>query len=248
MENKVNQLLSSYNEEISYSFDNLDSEITIFFFGGYSSDMTGTKASALSKWCQRNKYNFVRFDYSGHGQSKGVFEEGGITKWSVEANQIFRKFQNKKNIIIGSSMGGWISLIVAQKNTQVIDGLIGIASAPDFVEREWNRLSLEQQKRIKKEGKIVINWDDYDEDYILSYKFLEDGMKNMLLQDSIPITCPIRLLHGKLDKVIPSSVSEKIIFQIMSEDKKIILIDDGDHSLSRQQDLKILFNNIEELT
>jgi len=247
MENKVNQLISSFNEEIAYCFDNLNSEITIFFFGGYSSDMTGTKASALSQWCQSKKYNFVRFDYSGHGQSSGIFEEGGITKWSVEANEIFQRFRNKKNIVIGSSMGGWISLIVAKKNTQTIHGLIGIASAPDFVVGEWNRLSAEQQNKLKKEGKIIINWDDYEEDYIITYKFLEDGMKNMLLKDSIPITCPIRLLHGKLDKVVSTSVSQTIIEQIESKNKDLVIIDDGDHSLSRDSDLDLLFMKIEEL-
>ena len=247
MENKVNQLISSFNEEIAYCFDNLNSEITIFFFGGYSSDMTGTKASALSQWCQSKKYNFVRFDYSGHGQSSGIFEEGGITKWSVEANEIFQRFRNKKNIVIGSSMGGWISLIVAKKNTQTIHGLIGIASAPDFVVGEWNRLSTEQQNKLKKEGKIIINWDDYEEDYIITYKFLEDGMKNMLLKDSIPITCPIRLLHGKLDKVVSTSVSQTIIEQIESKNKDLVIIDDGDHSLSRDSDLDLLFMKIEEL-
>ena len=247
MENKVNQLISSFNEEIAYCFDNLNSEITIFFFGGYSSDMTGTKASALSQWCQSKKYNFVRFDYSGHGQSSGIFEEGGITKWSDEANEIFQRFRNKKNIVIGSSMGGWISLIVAKKNTQTIHGLIGIASAPDFVVVEWNRLSTEQQNKLKKEGKIIINWDDYEEDYIITYKFLEDGMKNMLLKNSIPITCPIRLLHGKLDKVVSTDVSQTIIEQIESKNKDLVIIDDGDHSLSRDSDLDLLFMKIEEL-
>ena len=247
MENKVNQLISSFNEEIAYCFDNLNSEITIFFFGGYSSDMTGTKASALSQWCQSKKYNFVRFDYSGHGQSSGIFEEGEITKWSVEANEIFQRFRNKKNIVIGSSMGGWISLIVAKKNTQTIHGLIGIASAPDFVVGEWNRLSTEQQNKLKKEGKIIINWDDYEEDYIITYKFLEDGMKNMLLKNSIPITCPIRLLHGKLDKVVSTDVSQTIIEQIESKNKDLVIIDDGDHSLSRDSDLDLLFMKIEEL-
>jgi alpha-beta hydrolase superfamily lysophospholipase len=144
-------------------------------------------------------------------------------------------------------MGGWISLIVGKKNTQTIHGLIGIASAPDFVVGEWNRLSTEQQTKIKKEGQIIINWDDYDEDYIITYKFLEDGMKNILLKDSIPITCPIRLLHGKLDKVVSTDVSQTIIEKIESRNKELIVIEDGDHSLSRNADLKLLFDKIEEL-
>ncbi len=248
MENNIKYLKSSLNDEIAYCHDDIGSDISIFFFGGYSSDMTGTKATALSKWCLENKYNFTRFDYSGHGQSNGEFEDGGITKWSAEANEIFQNFKNKKNIIIGSSMGGWISLLVAKRNIKTIHGLVGIASAPDFVVGEWNRLSEDQKDKIKKEGKIIINWDDYEDDYVITYKFLEDGMKNMLLKNTIPITCPIRLLHGKLDSVVSTSVSQTIIEKIESKDKDLLIIDDGDHSLSRDSDLNLLFHKIKELT
>ena len=247
MENNIKYLKSSLNDEIAYCHDDIGSDISIFFFGGYSSDMSGTKATALSKWCIEKKYNFLRFDYSGHGQSDGKFEDGGITKWSVEANEIFEKFHNKKNIIIGSSMGGWISLIVTKKNISTVHGLIGIASAPDFVVGEWNRLSQEQKDKIKKEGKIIINWTDYEEDYVITYKFLKDGMENMLLKNPIPITCPIRLLHGRLDEVVSISTSQKIIDQIQSKDKDLLIIEDGDHSLSRESDLNLLFNKIEDL-
>mgnify|MGYP001808476398 CR=1 FL=1 len=247
MENNIKYLKSSFNEEIAYCYDDIRSDISIFFFGGYSSDMSGTKATALSKWCLKNKYNFIRFDYSGHGRSGGKFEEGGISKWSTEADEIFQNFKNKKNIIIGSSMGGWISLLVAKRNNETIHGLVGIASAPDFVVGEWNRLSEDQKTKIKKEGKIIINWDDYEDDYVITYKFLEDGMKNMLLKNTIPITCPIRLLHGKLDNVVSTSVSQTIIEKIESKDKDLFIIDDGDHSLSRDSDLNLLFNKIFEL-
>ena len=137
--------------------------------------------------------------------------------------------------------------LLQKKNIETIHGLIGIASAPDFVVGEWNRLSGDQKDKIKKEGKIIINWDDYEEDYIITYKFLEDGMKNMLLKNTIPITCPIRLLHGKLDNVVSTNVSQTIIEKIESKDKDLLIIDDGDHSLSRDSDLNLLFNKIEEL-
>ena len=100
MKNNIKYLKSSLNDEIAYCHDDMGSDISIFFFGGYSSDMTGTKATALSKWCLKNKYNFTRFDYSGHGQSGGKFEDGGITKWSVEANEIFQSFKNKKILLL----------------------------------------------------------------------------------------------------------------------------------------------------
>ena len=247
MKDKINFINSSFNEQIAYSRDDLNSEITIFFFGGYSSSMDGTKATALSKWCIDNHLNFVRFDYSGHGISKGAFEDGGISKWTIEASEIFEKFRTNKNIIVGSSMGGWISLIVTMNNFLYVNGLVGIASAPDFVVGEWERLSDEQKEKIRTEGKIVINWDKYSEDYTITYKFLEDGKKNMLLKGPINISCPVRLLHGQKDQVVHFSTSEKIIELLETKNKKLIIINDGDHSLSRETDLHTLYENINEL-
>ena len=154
MQNKISYINSSFNEKIAYSKDDLKSQTTIFFFGGYSSSMDGTKATALSKWCIENKFNFLRFDYSGHGVSKGRFEDGGISKWSIEAGEIFKKFKTDKNIIVGSSMGGWISLIVSKQKSNYVHGLVGIASAPDFVVGEWNRLSVNKKNKLSLKVKL----------------------------------------------------------------------------------------------
>ena len=248
MKLNINYLVSSFGENLAYSHEENGSKTSVFFFGGYASDMTGTKATALSQWCEKNNYNFIRFDYSGHGKSEGNFEDGGITKWSSEATEVLKNFSNEKNIVIGSSMGGWISLIVSLRNLNLISALIGIASAPDFVVGEWNRLSDEQQAQIKNDGKIIINWDKYNDDYTITYKFLKDGMNNMLLNSAINIDCPIRLLHGRLDQVVSYETSEKIIEKITSKNKKLTIIKDGDHSLSRESDLQLLFDNIRELS
>ena len=248
MKLNINYLKSSFGENLAYSHEENGSKTSVFFFGGYASDMTGTKATALSQWCEKNNYNFIRFDYSGHGKSEGNFEDGGITKWSSEATEVLKNFSNEKNIVIGSSMGGWISLIVSLRNLNLISGLIGIASAPDFVVGEWNRLSDEQKAQIKNDGKIIINWDKYNDDYTITYKFLKDGMNNMLLNSAINVDCPIRLLHGRLDQVVSYETSEKIIEKITSKNKKLTIIKDGDHSLSRESDLQLLFDNIRELS
>ena len=248
MKLNINYLVSSFGENLAYSHEENGSKTSVFFFGGYASDMTGTKATALSQWCEKNNYNFIRFDYSGHGKSEGNFEDGGITKWSSEATEVLKNFSNEKNIVIGSSMGGWISLIVSLRNLNLISGLIGIASAPDFVVGEWNRLSDKQRAQIKNDGKIIINWDKYNDDYTITYKFLKDGMNNMLLNSAINIDCPIRLLHGRLDQVVSYETSEKIIEKITSKNKKLTIIKDGDHSLSRESDLQLLFDNIRELS
>lgn len=248
MKLNINYLKSSFGENLAYSHEENGSKTSVFFFGGYASDMTGTKATALSQWCEKNNYNFIRFDYSGHGKSEGNFEDGGITKWSSEAAEVLKSFSNEKNIVIGSSMGGWISLIVSLRNLNLISALIGIASAPDFVVGEWNRLSDEQKAQIKNDGKIIINWDKYNDDYTITYKFLKDGMNNMLLNSAINVDCPIRLLHGRLDQVVSYETSEKIIEKITSKNKKLTIIEDGDHSLSRESDLQLLFDNIRELS
>ena len=248
MKLNINYLKSSFGENLAYSHEENGSKTSVFFFGGYASDMTGTKATALSQWCEKNNYNFIRFDYSGHGKSEGNFEDGGITKWSSEATEVLKNFSNEKNIVIGSSMGGWISLIVSLRNLNLISALIGIASAPDFVVGEWNRLSDEQKAQIKNDGKIIINWDKYNDDYTITYKFLKDGMNNMLLNSAINVDCPIRLLHGRLDQVVSYETSKKIIEKITSKNKKLTIIEDGDHSLSRESDLQLLFDNIRELS
>ncbi len=248
MKLNINYLKSSFGENLAYSHEENGSKTSVFFFGGYASDMTGTKATALSQWCEKNDYNFIRFDYSGHGKSEGNFEDGGITKWSSEATEVLKSFSKEKNIVIGSSMGGWISLIVTLKNLNLISALIGIASAPDFVVGEWNRLSDEQKAQIKNDGKIIINWDKYNDDYTITYKFLKDGMNNMLLNSAINVDCPIRLLHGRLDQVVSYETSEKILEKITSKNKKLTIIEDGDHSLSRESDLQLLFDNIRELS
>jgi pimeloyl-ACP methyl ester carboxylesterase len=141
-------------------------------------------------------------------------------------------------------MGGWISLLVLRKNFNDINGFIGIASAPDFTVSEWLKLSADEQKEFIKKGSILFPDDDYGA-YEVSYKFVNDGFNNLLLDKEINIRCPIRLLHGRLDKVVPVSTSEKIIEKILSPDKNLIIIEDGDHSLSREQDLNILFQQIE---
>ena len=246
MSDSSQYFMSSSNDKIAYKFNGLESDTTIFFFGGYASSMTGTKAISLQNWTLKKNLNFVRFDYSGHGESEGSFKEGTITKWSLEAEEIFNKFKNKKNIIIGSSMGGWISLIVTKKNLNHIHGVIGIASAPDFIVEQWDKLSKNEQLEFKKRGSMFFPDPDHG-DYEVSYKFVNDGFNNLLLNNEINIKCPIRLLHGKQDKVVPVNTSQRIIEKILSEDKDLIVIDDGDHSLSRIEDLNILFDQIEYL-
>ena len=245
MNNKIHHLQDVNNEMLAYYFNDLKSDTTIFFFGGYSSDMTGTKATALNNWTESNGMNYLRFDYSGHGQSSGDLGKGTLSSWLGEAEFFFEKFKSKKNIIIGSRMRGWIALLTALNNKDV-DGLIGIASAPDFTKNEWDRLSETEKEEFKSNGSILFPDDNYG-DYEVFYEFVKDGFQHEILNDKIEIACPVRLLHGKLDKVIAYNVSEKIIEQLSTSDKSLTIIEDGDHNLSRQKDLEILFSKVKEL-
>ncbi len=235
---------SSFKDKIAYKANLLGSDTTIFFLGGYASSMIGTKASALHTWTLKKNINFIRFDYSGHGVSSGKFKDGSISKWSTEAFEVFDKFKSKKNILIGSSMGGWISLLIAEKYQNNVHGLLGIASAPDFTVEEWKKLSSEEKIDFKAKGSILFPDPDYG-DYEVFYEFVNDGFKHLLLNRKIDVRCPVRLLHGRLDRVVPFSTSEKIIEQVLCSEKNLIMIDDGDHSLSRDQDLEILYKQIE---
>ena len=139
MNNKIHHLQDVNNEMLAYYFNDLKSDTTIFFFGGYSSDMTGTKATALNNWTESNGINYLRFDYSGHGQSSGDLGKGTLSSWLGEAEFFFEKFKSKKNMIIGTQMCGWIALLTALKNIEV-NGLIGMGSAPEFTKNEWDRI------------------------------------------------------------------------------------------------------------
>ena len=245
MNNKVHHLQGVNNEMLAYYFNDLQSDTTLFFFGGYSSDMTGTKATALNGWTESIGINYLRFDYSGHGQSSGDFSKGTLSKWISEAQLFFDKFKSKKNIVIGSSMGGWIALLTAIQS-KAIDGIIGIASAADFTKNEWDRISEKERDHLVSTGSIFFPDEDYG-DFEVFYEFIKDGFQHEILNKPIKISCPVRLLHGKLDKVIPYNISEKIIKQLSNEDKSLTIIEDGDHSLSRQKDLEILFMTIKKL-
>ena len=228
----------SYNQITGKNFG-------IVFLSGYGSDMQGKKVLFIEKWAKDNNHSFLRFDYSGHGQSSGNFGKGTLSKWLGEAKFFFEMFKSKRNIIVGSSMGGWIALLTALNNKDV-HGLIGIASAPDFTKNEWDRLSETEKEEFKSNGSILFPDDDYG-DYEVFYEFVKDGFQHEILNDKIEINCPVRLLHGKLDKVIAYNVSEKIIEQLSTSDKSLTIIEDGDHNLSRQEDLEILFTKVKEL-
>jgi pimeloyl-ACP methyl ester carboxylesterase len=220
----------------------------IVFFTGFKSDMTGTKASTLDEFCHARGLGFLRFDYSGHGESSGDFLDGTISRWFADALAAFDRLTEGPQILVGSSMGGWIMLLVALARPERIAGLVGLAPAPDFTETLiWWNLSEEDRARLLKDGKLEQPSDYSPEPYVITKALIEDGRKHLLLNSKIDIAAPVRLLHGLKDPDVPHAVSLRLQTKLKSEDVVVHLIKDGDHRLSRPQDLTRLCDTVEEL-
>ena len=231
--------------KIKYLFIKKNSQITVVFFHGLMSDMIGKKPSAVQKFCRKLKLNFLKFEYSGHGRSSGKFIEGNISKWTDEAKQLIKsKIKNDKNLIfVGSSMGSWIALNLFSFFKKQIKGFIGIASAPEFLEKlMWKKFN----KKIKK---IIMTKKIYHLDhggfiYPITKQLIFDGRKNKVLNNKINLKIPIVLFHGAKDEVVPLNFSKKIFKICKKSKKKLIRIKNGDHSLSRKSDLKKICNEL----
>ena len=225
--------------KIKYLFIKKNSQITVVFFHGFMSDMIGAKPTAIQKFCRKQKLNFLKFEYSGHGKSTGKFIEGNITRWTNDAKQLIKlKIKRSNNLIfVGSSMGSWIALNLFSTFKKQIKGFIGIASAPEFLEElMWKKFN----KKIKKEimTKKIYHLDHGDFTYPLTKQLILDGRKNKIFNKRIIMKIPITLFHGLKDEVVPLVFSRKILKIFKKSKKKLIKIKNGDHSLSRKSDLK----------
>ena len=228
----------SKKRKIKYFFLDNKNQTTVVFFHGFMSDMTGKKPIEIQKFCKRQKINFLRFEYSGHGKSTGKFIEGNISKWTLEARKLIKSkiIKNNNLIFVGSSMGSWIALNLFFSFKNRIKGFIGIASAPEFLEElMWKKFS----KKIKK---IIMTKKIYHLEYgkfvyPLTKQLILNGRKNKILNREIDLKIPIVLFHGLKDDVVPLKFSKKILLIFKKAKKKLIKIKKGDHSLSRKSDL-----------
>ena len=216
----------------------------VMFCGGYRSDMFGSKAQYLEDQCKNRGQGYLRFDYSGHGISEGEFNDGTIGQWANDAIAILDHIsKNKSVILVGSSMGGWMALLIARARPQNIRGLIGIAAAPDFTEDLFARLEKQQQDEMMENGFVKVPNDYSDEPYHYSREFYLEAKQHLLLSKQYTHNFPIRLIQGKQDQDVPWQTTQKIE-KSYGGDIQTILIDDGDHRLSRPQDLPIIDHEI----
>ena len=224
----------------------------IVFLGGFKSDMTGTKASTLDEFCHARGLGFLRFDYSGHGASSGDFLDGTISRWFADALAAFDRLTEGPQILVGSSMGGWIMLLVALARATRVKGLVGLAPAPDFTEELiWRTLSADDREKLLREGRLAQPSDYSPEPYVITRALIEDGRRHLLLGGApgsrIAIDVPVRLMHGLNDRDVPHTISLRLQEKLAAEDVVVNLIKDGDHRLSRPQDLARLCATVEEL-
>ena len=239
MNYKKSKYFTTLNKKkIKYLFLKKNSPITVVFFHGFMSDMVGSKPNAIQKFCRKYKLNFLKFEYSGHGKSSGKFTEGNISQWTNEAKQLIKSKINKKSnlIFVGSSMGSWIALNLFLTFKKQIKGFMGIASAPEFLEKlMWKKFN----KKIKNEllTKKIYHLDYGNFTYPLTKQLIFDGRKNKIFNKKIKLKIPITLFHGLNDEVVPLSFSKKILKNSIYAKKKLIKIKNGDHSLSRKSDL-----------
>jgi len=212
----------------------------IVFLHGFMSDLEGKKPKAFLKFAKKNSLSFLALEYSGHGKSSGEFTKGNISKWTQDTNTLIKKMIKKKKIIlIGSSMGSWISLNLFKIFEKQIIGFLGIGSAPEFLERlMWKKFSKKMKKDLLKEGIIYLKHGKYQ--YPITHQLIKDGRKNRVLKQKINKNLKVTMVHGKKDESVPTIYSKMILKIFKKAKKKLVIIKNGDHSLSSTRWLNII--------
>lgn len=219
----------------------------IVFLGGLKSDMEGTKALHLEAWAQKQGRAFLRFDYSGHGQSSGAFEEGCIGDWAEDTLHVIQTLTDGPILPVGSSMGGWQALLLARCLPERIIGLVTIAAAPDFTEDGyWGGFSLAQKAQIENEGQIEIP-SDYMEPYVITWRMIEDGRQQLVLRTPLALPFPVRCLQGTADTAVTTETALRLLDHATCPDMRLILIKDADHRFSDGPCLQIIEDAVEDI-
>ncbi|GBQ33497.1 alpha/beta fold hydrolase [Acidocella aminolytica] len=220
----------------------------VMFCPGYASDMQGTKALTLEEWCRANKRAMLRFDYAGHGQSAGVFTENGIGDWAADAEHVLDQTAPGRDVLlVGSSMGGWISLLLGPRLGERLRGMVLIAPAPDFTESLLEReLTAEQAETLERTG-VVYQPSEYGDPLPFSLTLVRRSTGYLVMKSQIGVTCPVRILHGMQDASVPWQLSLKLVERLAAGDVQLIYIKEGDHRLSAPDDLILLTQTVGSL-
>ena len=220
----------------------------VLFCSGFNSNMQGTKALALQQWASDEGRQFTRFDYFGHGQSSGSVEQGCIGRWRDDTLAVLDQVTSGKQLIVGSSMGGWLMLLVALARPERVCGLLGLAAAPDFTQRLQASLTAAQREQLAGAGYADLpNCYDDGEPYRIGQHLLEEGAMHLLLAGEIPVNVPVRLIQGQCDEDVPWQLALELAGKLSSADVEVQLVKAGDHRLSEPPDLQRMFTTVAQL-
>ena len=236
--NKFKYLKISKNKQIRYLDNNYQEKIYIVFLHGFMSNIEGEKPKEIFKYAKKNNLGFLALEYSGHGKSTGKFTKGNISKWSKEVKITIKKVVKKnKFILVGSSMGAWLSLNQFKYFKDQIIGFLGIGSAPEFLQNlMWKKFTKKMRAETIKKGIINLKHGNYE--YPITYQLIKDGRKNKVLNQKISSKINVTMIHGKKDEVVPQKYSRKVLQIFNKAKKKLVIIKNGDHSLSSKRGLK----------
>jgi len=235
---KFKYLKISNNKQIRYLHNNYQEKTYIVFLHGFMSDIEGKKPKAIFKYAKKNKLGFLALEYSGHGKSTGKFTNGNISKWSKEVETTIKKVVKKnKFILVGSSMGAWLSLNQFKYFKDQIRGFLGIGSAPEFLHNLiWEKFTKKMKRETIEKGIYNLKHGNYE--YPITYQLIKDGRKNKILNKKIVSNINITMIHGSKDEVVPPSYSRKVLKIFSKAKKRLVIVKNGDHSLSSKQGLK----------
>ena len=244
---KFKYLKISKTKKLRYLDNYYKKNLYIIFLPGFQSDITGKKPQAFLKYAIKKKFGFLALEYSGHGKSSGKFTNGNISKWSNDVKIVIKKIVKKNNfILIGSSMGAWLSLIQFKYFRNQIKGFIGIGSAPEFLTRlMWKQFTKKIKKEIVKKGISIIKHSEYT--YPITRQLIKDGRKNKVLSKKIKIPINVTMFHGNKDDAVPVSFSKKVLKIFIRARKKLVIIKNGDHSLSSKKNLRRIIAGLDRI-
>lgn len=220
----------------------------VVFLGGFKSDMQGTKAVYLQDWAERNGRAFLRFDYSGHGQSSEDFLDGAIGDWFEDAQAAVTGLTEGPQVLVGSSMGGWIALLLARAVPDRVAGLVGIAAAPDFTEDSmWQGFTEAQRAEMASTGQVALPSEYSDAPYVITRRLIEDGRRHLVLRSPLALPFPVRLLQGTADVDVPQEVALRLLAHASGDDIRLSLVKGADHRFSTPDCLAMITQAIDDV-
>ena len=242
---KFKYLKISKTKKLRYMDNYFKKKLYIIFLPGFMSDIEGEKPTEFRKYAVRNKLGFLALEYTGHGKSSGQFTKSNITEWSNDTKKLIKKIVKRNDfILIGSSMGAWISLKQFKYFKNQIKGFIGIGSAPEFLDRlMWKKFTKKIKTEIMKKGKSLIKSDGYE--YPITYQLIKDGRKNKVLSKKIKSKINVTMFHGQKDTVVPILFSRRVLKLFIGAKKKLFIIRNGDHSLSSKNNIKKILKELD---